>query len=94
MASARAWSLLALIVWLLLVSATDAKHIGYGAIGKDRVPCKSKFSQNCRPQPTDPYTRGCSKLTRCRGGPPAVNEDGSSSTQSHLQGVRRLLYEQ
>ena len=94
MASVRAWSLLSLIVLLLLVSATDAKHIGYGAIGKGRIPCRSKFSKNCRPQPANPYRRGCSKLTQCRGGPPAINKDGSSSTQSYLQGVRKLFYKE
>ena len=76
------------------MSATDAEHIRYGAIGKDHVLCKSKLSKNWRPQPANLYTRGCSKLTRYRGGPPAVNKDGSNSTQSHLQGVRKLLYEE
>ncbi|KAL5777739.1 hypothetical protein ACOSP7_010665 [Xanthoceras sorbifolium] len=52
-----------------------AKHyyISYGALSSNRVPCpprsgRSYYTHNCfkARQPSNPYTRGCSRITHCR----------------------------
>ncbi|KAI3947726.1 hypothetical protein MKX01_034391 [Papaver californicum] len=55
---------------------TRQKHvyyISYGALSANRVPCpprsgRSYYTNNCynARQPAQPYSRGCSKITRCR----------------------------
>ncbi|XP_019094128.1 PREDICTED: protein RALF-like 7 [Camelina sativa] len=43
------------------------KHLGYGAIGKDRIPaCGFKNPKECIKIPANPYHRGCETSTRCR----------------------------
>ncbi|OMP01988.1 Rapid ALkalinization Factor [Corchorus olitorius] len=48
-------------------------YISYGALSANRIPCpprsgRSYYTQNCFKAhgPVHPYTRGCSKITRCR----------------------------
>ncbi|CAN0877795.1 Protein RALF-like 34 [Linum grandiflorum] len=48
-------------------------YISYGALSANRVPCpprsgRSYYTQNCfkARTPVNPYTRGCSRITRCR----------------------------
>lgn len=46
------------------------RYISYGALFRDRVPCSRRGASyyNCRPgAPANPYYRGCSTITRCRG---------------------------
>ncbi|KAL2491971.1 Protein RALF-like 33 [Abeliophyllum distichum] len=46
------------------------RYISYGALQKNRVPCSRRGASyyNCRPgAQANPYTRGCSAITRCRG---------------------------
>lgn len=41
--------------------------ISYGALNKDHPPCPPG-SPNCRPgAEANPYNRGCSAITQCRG---------------------------
>ncbi|CAO1942935.1 unnamed protein product [Urochloa humidicola] len=45
-------------------------YISYDAMSRGRVPCSYRGASyyNCRPGgPANPYTRGCSQITRCRG---------------------------
>ncbi|KAI4349954.1 hypothetical protein L6164_010493 [Bauhinia variegata] len=45
------------------------KYISYGALQKNTVPCSRRGASyyNCRPgAQANPYTRGCSAITRCR----------------------------
>ncbi|CAA3027787.1 rapid alkalinization factor [Olea europaea subsp. europaea] len=45
------------------------RYISYGALQKNRVPCSRRGASyyNCRPgAQANPYTRGCSAITRCR----------------------------
>ncbi|KAF6985784.1 hypothetical protein CFC21_003601 [Triticum aestivum] len=45
-------------------------YISYGALRRDNVPCSVRGSSyyNCRPGgQANPYSRGCSAITRCRG---------------------------
>ncbi|CAN4111101.1 unnamed protein product [Withania somnifera] len=45
------------------------KYISYGALQKNSVPCSRRGASyyNCKPgAQANPYTRGCSKITRCR----------------------------
>lgn len=45
-------------------------YISYGALRRDNVPCSVRGASyyNCRPgAQANPYTRGCSAITRCRG---------------------------
>ncbi|XP_057756652.1 rapid alkalinization factor-like [Arachis stenosperma] len=47
------------------------KVIGNGALGRNGIPCSKKdnTTKNCRPgTPANRYNRGCSPITRCRGG--------------------------
>ncbi|CAK9145566.1 unnamed protein product [Ilex paraguariensis] len=45
------------------------RYISYGALKRNTVPCSRRGASyyNCRPgAPANPYTRGCSAITRCR----------------------------
>ncbi|KQK04278.1 rapid alkalinization factor 23 [Brachypodium distachyon] len=45
-------------------------YISYGALRRDNVPCSVRGASyyNCRPGAQgNPYSRGCSAITRCRG---------------------------
>ncbi|CAI9102134.1 OLC1v1000354C1 [Oldenlandia corymbosa var. corymbosa] len=45
------------------------RYISYGALQRNSVPCSRRGQSyyNCRPgAPANPYTRGCSAITRCR----------------------------
>ena len=45
-------------------------YISYGALRRDNVPCSVRGASyyNCRPgAQANPYHRGCSRITRCRG---------------------------
>lgn len=59
----------------LLQSSSDGSYIGYGALTGDNVPCppqsgRSYYTPNCQSAtgPVNPYTRGCSSITRCARG--------------------------
>uniref|UniRef100_A0A5B7BCN3 Protein RALF-like 34 n=1 Tax=Davidia involucrata TaxID=16924 RepID=A0A5B7BCN3_DAVIN len=48
-------------------------YISYGALSANRIPCpprsgRSYYTHNCYKArgPVHPYTRGCSRITRCR----------------------------
>ncbi|XWS33603.1 hypothetical protein CRYUN_Cryun22dG0097200 [Craigia yunnanensis] len=48
-------------------------YISYGALSANRIPCpprsgRSYYTHNCFQAhgPVHPYTRGCSRITRCR----------------------------
>lgn len=58
-----------IVLFALVVDVADAKMIAYGAIGRDGSVCTQP--QGCyEPDPAvAPYNRGCSRITRCRGGP-------------------------
>ncbi|CAN4123239.1 unnamed protein product [Withania somnifera] len=46
------------------------RYISYGALSRNRVPCSRRGASyyNCRPGArANPYQRGCSAITRCRG---------------------------
>ncbi|XP_019187977.1 PREDICTED: rapid alkalinization factor [Ipomoea nil] len=46
------------------------RYISYGALQKNNIPCSRRGASyyNCRPgAQANPYTRGCSAITRCRG---------------------------
>jgi hypothetical protein len=45
-------------------------YIGYDALRRDNVPCSQRGASyyNCQPgAEANPYTRGCSAITQCRG---------------------------
>ncbi|XP_060219199.1 rapid alkalinization factor [Lycium barbarum] len=45
------------------------KYISYGALQKNSVPCSRRGASyyNCKPgAQANPYSRGCSAITRCR----------------------------
>ncbi|KAF8648695.1 hypothetical protein HU200_064745 [Digitaria exilis] len=45
-------------------------YISYDAMSRGRVPCSYRGASyyNCRPGgPANPYSRGCSRITHCRG---------------------------
>jgi hypothetical protein len=47
-----------------------SQYISYDAMSRGRVPCSYRGASyyNCRPGgPANPYSRGCSQITRCRG---------------------------
>ncbi|KAK3128002.1 hypothetical protein QOZ80_7AG0581330 [Eleusine coracana subsp. coracana] len=49
---------------------TTVGYISYGALRADSVPCDQRGASyyNCRPgAEANPYTRGCSAITQCRG---------------------------
>ncbi|KAK4771583.1 hypothetical protein SAY87_032115 [Trapa incisa] len=46
-----------------------SNYISYGALQRNTVPCSRRGASyyNCRPgAPSNPYSRGCSSITRCR----------------------------
>lgn len=46
------------------------RYISYGALRRNTVPCSRRGASyyNCRPgAQANPYRRGCSRITRCRG---------------------------
>ncbi|XP_030551486.1 rapid alkalinization factor 23-like [Rhodamnia argentea] len=46
------------------------RYISYGALRRNTVPCSRRGVSyyNCRTgAPANPYTRACSRITRCRG---------------------------
>ncbi|XP_030545929.2 protein RALF-like 22 [Rhodamnia argentea] len=46
------------------------QYISYGALRRNSVPCSRRGASyyNCRAgAPSNPYSRGCSRITRCRG---------------------------
>ena len=52
------------------VLAGRAGYISYGALRRGSVPCSRRGASyyNCRPgAQANPYHRGCSRITRCRG---------------------------
>ncbi|KAF2846261.1 rapid alkalinization factor [Plenodomus tracheiphilus IPT5] len=65
---------LALLLCASFTSATALPQknvISYDALNRNRVPCSQRGSSaaNCKPgAEANPYTRGCSKIDRCRGG--------------------------
>ncbi|KAK3418608.1 hypothetical protein EUGRSUZ_H04532 [Eucalyptus grandis] len=47
-----------------------SSYISYGALKRNTVPCSRRGASyyNCRPgASSNPYSRGCSAITRCRG---------------------------
>ncbi|KAK3041962.1 hypothetical protein RJ639_002270 [Escallonia herrerae] len=47
----------------------SSNHISYEALGRDNIPCSQRGASyyNCKPgAQANPYTRGCSAITRCR----------------------------
>ncbi|KAK2990608.1 hypothetical protein RJ640_019888 [Escallonia rubra] len=45
------------------------KYISYGALQRNNIPCSQRGASyyNCKPgAQANPYTRGCSAITRCR----------------------------
>ncbi|KAE9602157.1 hypothetical protein Lal_00049691 [Lupinus albus] len=47
-----------------------SRYISYGALRRNTVPCPRRGASyyNCRPgAQANPYRRGCSAITRCRG---------------------------
>ncbi|KAJ0248983.1 hypothetical protein HA466_0145440 [Hirschfeldia incana] len=49
----------------------EIKRISYGALKRDqpacgRAPRGHSYSRTCLPQPSNHYTRGCSKIYRCK----------------------------
>ncbi|CAM6123527.1 unnamed protein product [Calypogeia fissa] len=54
---------------------SNSPYIGYGALTGDNVPCppqsgRSYYTPNCQSAtgPVNPYTRGCSTITKCARG--------------------------
>ncbi|KAE8692025.1 Rapid alkalinization factor [Hibiscus syriacus] len=46
------------------------RYISYGALQRNTVPCSQRGASyyNCQPgAQANPYSRGCSAITRCRG---------------------------
>ncbi|CAL5084638.1 unnamed protein product [Urochloa decumbens] len=51
-------------------STTTTGYISYLALSRDSVPCSQRGASyyNCQPgAEANPYTRGCSAITQCRG---------------------------
>ncbi|KAF5690452.1 rapid ALkalinization factor [Fusarium denticulatum] len=51
--------------------AEQSGEISYGALNRDHIPCSARGASaaNCRPgAEANPYHRGCSAITKCRGG--------------------------
>ncbi|KAI3703651.1 hypothetical protein L1987_73843 [Smallanthus sonchifolius] len=51
------------------ILATTNRYISYGALSKNNVPCSRRGASyyNCRSGgQANPYSRGCSAITRCR----------------------------
>jgi hypothetical protein len=54
----------------VLQQGNGGGYISYGALRRDNVPCSVRGASyyNCRPgAQANPYSRGCSAITRCRG---------------------------
>lgn len=64
---------LAMIAGAVMFAPSSAKagnFISIGALKHNNIPCSDRTgtSKNCRPgPPSNPHTRGCSAITRCRG---------------------------
>ncbi|KAH8499771.1 hypothetical protein Peur_041727 [Populus x canadensis] len=46
-----------------------SRYVSYGALRRNTVPCSRRGASyyNCRPgAQANPYSRGCSRITRCR----------------------------
>ncbi|EAY78048.1 hypothetical protein OsI_33090 [Oryza sativa Indica Group] len=53
-----------------MANTTTSGYISYDALFADRVPCSLRGASyyNCHPgAEANPYTRGCSAITQCRG---------------------------
>ncbi|PWA44224.1 Rapid ALkalinization Factor [Artemisia annua] len=51
------------------ILATNRRYISYGALSKNNVPCSRRGASyyNCRSGgQANPYSRGCSRISRCR----------------------------
>ena len=51
-------------------NSTSTGYISYLALSRDSVPCSQRGASyyNCRPgAEANPYSRGCSAITQCRG---------------------------
>ncbi|XP_071737308.1 protein RALF-like 33 [Rutidosis leptorrhynchoides] len=51
------------------ILATNKRYISYGALSRNNVPCSRRGASyyNCRRgAQANPYSRGCSTITRCR----------------------------
>ncbi|KAJ4967941.1 hypothetical protein NE237_014642 [Protea cynaroides] len=51
------------------ILASSSRYISYGALRRDSVPCSRRGASyyNCKKgAQANPYTRGCSHITRCR----------------------------
>ncbi|OAY61795.1 hypothetical protein MANES_01G217000v8 [Manihot esculenta] len=52
-----------------ILQTTTTQYISYGALQRDTVPCSRRGASyyNCQPgAEANPYSRGCSAITRCR----------------------------
>lgn len=65
MAKAFPFCIVALLICSLCTETTSANQIGNGAMRADRSKCGGK---SCMPPPSNNYSRGCEKETKCRGG--------------------------
>ncbi|KAK2663552.1 hypothetical protein Ddye_002126 [Dipteronia dyeriana] len=51
----------------LFVIDTEATNIGYGAIGRNGIPCGPNNKGNCKEgPPANNYQRGCENIEHCR----------------------------
>ncbi|KAK3038921.1 hypothetical protein RJ639_027549 [Escallonia herrerae] len=57
-----------LIMTLLVTEVAATRYIGYPAMSRDSNYHCSRKSENCHPQPANPYNRGCEAAERCRQG--------------------------
>lgn len=61
----------ALLILCTFIQDVEAKDIGYPALRPGTSPgCSPKNPNGCIKPPANPYQRGCSPITRCRGNPP------------------------
>ncbi|GAU27122.1 hypothetical protein TSUD_104310 [Trifolium subterraneum] len=59
----------ALLICSLSTHDVEAREIDYDAMKKDTIPCNKENAVNCKEDiPANTYTRGCSKINRCRDG--------------------------
>ena len=60
-----------------LIWVSDAKDIGYGAVGGGTPQCNAHNTQACNAPPSNNYGRGCEKGARCRDhpSPPGIGKD-------------------
>ncbi|KAG0460791.1 hypothetical protein HPP92_020719 [Vanilla planifolia] len=81
--------ILLVIAGCLVGDGRAGRYINYDPLRKDTVPCSKRSEaqmNNCRPQPAEPYERGCSKLEMCRGG--AKVEEGGAPLSAAVVVVR------